>query len=89
MEIKTVFMIFGIALAVTAVVVSFIGLRTKDFPGRGGLIGLLVFAVLLVVGTATFAVKLSVEEQEEREHGEEHITGEEASATPLKIPARF
>ncbi len=46
-------------------------------------------AVLLVVGTATYAVKLSVEEQEEREHGEENITGEEASATPLKIPARF
>ncbi|MBK5111611.1 MAG: hypothetical protein JJE10_09705 [Thermoleophilia bacterium] len=97
MEIKTVFLIFGIVLAVTAVVVSFVGLRVKSFPSRGALIGMLVFAVALVIGTTTFAVKLSVQEQEEREHGETDIpgeeaspaTGEEASATPLKIPARY
>ncbi|MCB0827551.1 MAG: hypothetical protein KDB62_01915 [Solirubrobacterales bacterium] len=96
MEVKTVFMIFGIVLAVTAVVVSFAGLRYKDFPSRGALIGMIVFSVVLVAGTTTFAVKLSVQEQEEREHGESHIPGEETSVgpqesavAPLAVPARF
>lgn len=82
MEIKTVFLIFGIALACTAVVVSFVGLRFKDFPSRGGLIGLLAFGILLVAGTTTYAVKLSVHEQEQREHGEKNIPGEETSVLP-------
>jgi hypothetical protein len=96
MEIKTVFLIFGIVLAVTAVVTSFVGLRYKDFPSRGALIGMIVFALVLVAGTTTFAVKLSIQEQEEREHGETAIPGEESSVgpqessvAPLKIPARF
>lgn len=88
MEIKTVFLIFGISLAVFAVVVSFIGLRVKSFPNRGALIGLIAIGALLVAGTTTFAVKLSIEEAEEREHGDQHIVGEEASVSPVVIPAR-
>ncbi len=87
MEIKTVFLIFGISLAVFSVIVSFFGLRVKNFPNRGALIGLIAVGALLVAGTATYAVKLSVEEAEEREHGDQHIIGEEASVSPLRIPA--
>ncbi len=92
MEIKTIFLIFGIGLAVYAVLVSFAGLKVKDFPSRGALIGLIAIGVILVAGTTTFAVKLSVEEAEEREHGE-HVIGEEtteaALTAPVKIPARL
>ncbi len=42
MDIKTVFLIFGISLACFAVIVSFIGLRVKDFPSRKALVGLLL-----------------------------------------------
>lgn len=87
MEIKTVFLIFGITLAVYAVIVSFVGLRVKNFPNRGALVGLIVIGAILVGGTATFAVKLSVEESEEREHGDKNIIGEEASVSPVRIPA--
>ncbi|MDQ2621674.1 MAG: hypothetical protein M3Y45_01395 [Actinomycetota bacterium] len=87
MEIKTIFLIFGITLAVFAVVVSFVGLRVKNFPNRGALIGLIAIGAILVAGTATYAVKLSVEEAEEREHGDQHIIGEEASVSPVRIPA--
>ena len=34
MEIKTVFLIFGISLACFAVIITFIGLRSKNFPAR-------------------------------------------------------
>lgn len=78
MDIKTVFLIFGIALASFAVIVSFVGLRVKSFPSKGALIGLLIAGAVLVGGTATFAVKLSIEEAHEREEGE-HPVGEEST----------
>jgi plastocyanin len=55
MSNETLFFICGIALAVSAVVVSFIGLRVKSFPGKAGPFVALVFAVL-IGATATFAV---------------------------------
>jgi len=85
MEIKTVFLIFGISLACFAVIVSFIGLRSKNFPSRGALVGLLLLAVVLVGGTTTFAVKLSVEEQHEREEGEKPIGDESKDAAAVQI----
>lgn len=78
MDIKTVFLAFGIALACFAVIVSFVGLRAKNFPGRGALIGLLALGAILVVGTAYFAVELSIEEAEHREH-HESAPGEEST----------
>ncbi|MGA7436048.1 MAG: hypothetical protein WBW44_10590 [Solirubrobacterales bacterium] len=89
MDVKTLFLIFGIGLAVLAVVVSFFGLRVKDFPSRRAMIGLLVVGLVLVAGTATYGVKLQIEEAEEREHGDEHIIGEEASTQPIVIPANL
>lgn len=87
MEIKNLFLFFGIGLAAIAVIVSFVGLRSKNFPSRGALIGLIVLGVVFVAGTAVFGVKLQIEEAEEREHGDEHIIGEEASVSPVVIPA--
>lgn len=55
MSNETIFFIFGIALAVSAVLVSFIGLKVKDFPGKAFPIVVLWFAIL-VGGATTFAV---------------------------------
>lgn len=55
MSNETLFFICGIALAVSAVVVSFIGLRVKSFPGKAGPVVVLVFAAL-IGATMTFAV---------------------------------
>lgn len=88
MDVKNIFLVFGLCLAALAVIVTVVGLRKENFPSRGTLGGLLVLAVFLVAGTTTYAVKLAKHEQEEREHGE-HPTGEEASVSPIVIPARF
>ncbi|HRV59413.1 MAG: hypothetical protein KDB54_02005 [Solirubrobacterales bacterium] len=85
MEIKTVFLIFGISLACFAVIVSFVGLRSKNFPSRGALIGLILAAAVLVGGTTTFAVKLSVEEQHDREEGHKAPGEESKDAAAIKI----
>jgi plastocyanin len=55
MSNETLFFVCGIALAVSAVVVSFIGLRVKSFPGKAGPFVALAFAVL-ICATTTFAV---------------------------------
>lgn len=85
MDLLTVFLIFGIGLACYAVVVSFVGLRFKDFPGRGALVGLLLIGAILVGGTATFAVKLSIEEAHEREEGHEASGEEETDAAAIRL----
>jgi uncharacterized membrane protein YecN with MAPEG domain len=50
-----VFYAFGIALAVSAVLVSLLGLRSEKFPGRAFPLVILWFAIL-VGGATTFAV---------------------------------
>lgn len=85
MDIKTVFLIFGIGLACIAVIVSFIGLRAKDFPSKGAFIGLLALFAVFVAGTATYAVKLSIEEAHEREEGHHAVGEEETEAASIKI----
>jgi len=68
---ETVFYIIGIALAVSAVLVSFIGLKSEKFPGKAGVVVILVFAVG-AIGAGTFAVLYSKEHEEHREHELEH-----------------
>ncbi len=85
MDIKTVFLIFGISLACYALIISFVGLRVKSFPSKGALIGSILVAVFLVGGTATFAVKLSIEEAHEREEGHEASGEEETEAAGIRI----
>jgi uncharacterized membrane protein YecN with MAPEG domain len=56
------FYVCGGALAVSAVLVSFIGLRVKDFPGRAAPLVVLWFVVLVGAST-TFAVLHAKDEQ--------------------------
>ncbi|HXR60519.1 MAG TPA: plastocyanin/azurin family copper-binding protein [Solirubrobacterales bacterium] len=65
MDNETLFYICGIVLAVSALVVTFAGLKVKNFPGKAMPVVILWFAVF-VVGATTFAVRYSGEEQEAR-----------------------
>jgi plastocyanin len=62
MSNETLFFICGIALAVSAVTVSFIGLKVKSFPGRAFPLVILWFAIL-VGGATTFAVLHAKDEE--------------------------
>ena len=66
MNNEILFYVFGIALAVSAVLVSIAGLRIKDFPGKAFPVVVLWFAIL-VGGAATFAVKHSQDEKADHE----------------------
>ncbi|MEX1218945.1 MAG: hypothetical protein WEB05_00970 [Solirubrobacterales bacterium] len=86
MEVKNIFLIFGIAAAVFAVTVSVVGLRSEKFPSPRAMYALLGLGLLLVVCTGLFAVELSIEEAKEREEHSKEVIGEEASVTPLQVP---
>jgi plastocyanin len=62
MSNETLFFICGIALAVSAVLFSFVGLKVKDFPGKAFPVVVLWFAIL-VVGSTTFAVLHAQDEE--------------------------
>jgi hypothetical protein len=66
MSNETFFFVIGPVLAVSAVVVSFAGLRFKEFPGRFAPLVFLWFAIL-VGGTTTFAVLHSKDEESRKE----------------------
>lgn len=72
------FYICGIALAVSAVLFSFMGLRAKGFPGRFGALVVLWF-VLLIGGAATFSV-LHAQDEEEAKAAEFTKANEENEA---------
>lgn len=82
MSNETLFFICGIALAVSAVVVSFIGLRVKSFPGKAGPLVALGFAVL-IGATTTFAVLHAKDEDKakaaELSKADEEVEEEESS----------
>src|SRR5690242_18451667 len=65
MDAKTIFYICGIALAVSAVVTSFAGLKLKGFPGRA-LPLIVLWFVALVIASTTFAVRNGQDEQQAR-----------------------
>jgi plastocyanin len=62
---ETLFYICGIALAVSAVVVSLLGLKLKDFPGKAMPVVVLWFAILVGAAT-TFAVLHAKDEDKEK-----------------------
>ena len=66
MDNGNLFFVFGIALAVSAVVVSLFGLRSEKFPGRAFPLVILWFAIL-VGGATTFAVLHGKDEQKAKE----------------------
>jgi plastocyanin len=82
MSNETLFFICGIALAVSAVVVSFIGLRVKSFPGKVAPLVALGFAAL-IGATTTFAVLHAKDEDKakaaELSKADEEVEEEESS----------
>src|SRR5689334_24759967 len=85
MSNETLFYICGIALAVSAVLVSFVGLRVKSFPGKLGPLVALWFAIL-VVGSATFAV-LHAQDEEKAKAAELTKADEENEEAEAGVPA--
>lgn len=67
MDNELLFYVFGVAAAVSAVTVSFIGLKVKSFPGRALPLVILWFA-FLVVGATTFSVLHAQDEEEHKAH---------------------
>lgn len=87
------FYVCGIALAVSAVLISFLGLRVKSFPGKAAPVVALGFMVL-IGATASFAVLHAKDEEEakaaELSEANKEITKEEAEpveAEGEKAPA--
>ena len=76
MDHETLFYVCGIALAVSAVVVSFLGLRIEGFPGRLGPL-VAIWFVVLVGASTTLAVLHAQDEKAHDEHALEQA-GEEA-----------
>ena len=72
------FYVCGAVLAVSAVIISFVGLRAKGFPGRFAPLVALWF-VALVGASATFAV-LHAQDEERHEEAALHKATEEAEA---------
>src|SRR3954451_14570949 len=62
---ETLFYVCGIALAVSAVAISIVGLKAKDFPGRAFPLVILWFAIL-VGGATTFAVLHAKDEEHDK-----------------------
>jgi plastocyanin len=78
MSNETLFFIFGIALAVSAVAVSLIGLKVKDFPGKAFPLVILWFAIL-IGGAATFSV-LHAKDEDKAKAAETEKAGKEFEA---------
>jgi plastocyanin len=80
---ETLFYVFGLALVLSALVLSALGLRSRGFPAsRLVLAGLVAYFVALVGATSTFAVLNAREEQRVRdaEHAEEAAEATETEA---------
>ena len=86
MDNQTLFYVFGIAAAVSAVLISFVGLKVKDFPGRAFPLVILWFAIL-VGGATTFSVLHAQDEEHHKEAELEHANEEFEAAGDEDMPA--
>ena len=100
---KTAFFILGPALVVAALLVSYLGLRSQDFPSKAQFGGILSVFIALIAGTAVFSVLNAQSEplgdenreaaKEALEQGEEHGVqeadnpGDEGTASGGPSPA--
>jgi len=76
---ETLFYVFGIALILSAVVVSVVGLRFENFPAtRAILAGTVLYFAGLVGATAIFAV---LNARDEQQHREAEQAAEETTST--------
>jgi plastocyanin len=82
---KDLFYIFGIGLAISAVLLTFAGLKLRNFPGKALPVVVLYF-VVLVIGATTFAVRESKHEAEAHaaEHHQAEKETEEGSSGPYE-----
>jgi plastocyanin len=71
MDNETLFYVCGVALALSAVLISFVGLKAKNFPGRAFPAVILWFAIL-VGGATTFSVLHAKDEEHHKEAELEH-----------------
>ncbi len=80
MEVQTIFYIGGGLLVAAALLISFIGIRGKDSfpPSRGAMSAGIAVFLLLVAGTAAYAVASARDEQEHREEEQAHEEAEAA-----------
>lgn len=88
MSNETLFYICGGILAASAVIVSLLGLKLKDFPGKALPVVILWFAIF-VGGATTFAV-LHAQDEEQAEAAKTEPAGEEAgkeAGTTLHVEA--
>jgi plastocyanin len=79
MSNETLFFLCGGVLAVSAITVSLVGLKLKDFPGRALPLIVAWFAIF-VVGATTFAV-LHAQDEEAADAAELERAGEKIEAT--------
>lgn len=84
MDNETLFYICGIGLAVSAIVISFVGLKAKNFPGKAFPVVILWFAIL-VGGATTFAV-LHAKDEEHEKAAEFEKAGKEIEADQTSEP---
>lgn len=84
MSNETLFYLCGGVLAVSAVTVSFVGLKVKDFPGRAMPFIILWFAIF-VGGATTFAV-LHAQDEEAAEASELEHAGKEIEGAQRDEP---
>jgi len=82
---ETLFYVFGIGLAVSAVVFSFLGLKVKGFPGRAFPAVVAWFAIL-IIGATTFSV-LHAQDEEKAKAAETEKANEEFEADDADIQA--
>jgi len=78
MDNELLFYVCGGALAVSAVLTSFVGLRSGKFPGKAAPLVFLWFA-LLVGGATTFSV-LHAQDEEHHDEAALHQADEEVEA---------
>lgn len=75
MDNETLFYVCGIALAVSAVVFTFVALKLERFPGRAAPL-VAAWFIVLVGSTTTFAVLHAKDEHAHEEAALEHATEE-------------
>jgi plastocyanin len=92
---ETLFYVFGIALVVSALAVSAVGLQREGFPPtRAVLVAIIVYFAGMVAATTTFAVLNAADEQQAREAELAHEAAAEpagatttGTTTPATTPA--
>lgn len=86
MDNQTLFYVFGIGTAISAVLISFVGLKVKNFPGRAFPLVILWFGIL-VLGATTFSVLHAQDEEHHKEAELEHANEEFEAVGNEDMPA--